>query len=224
MSPHCAELIVHQVVPRLKSLVPISVRPVGHEDPHELIQDGSLMAARMLLSAEAKGKKVTAGNVTHYTVLHLRSGRRSYSAGCSDVLHPKSRILRGEPESFEFHVKEDECGGEPLMLADVFSNDSEDPSTAAARKLDWELFWKGLNERCRAVLTMLAEGAPMRHVAARFKVSITTIRAVKDQLAALVREFFGDSILAEIARQPQWKHNLMAQRELVACREQRLHS
>ena len=125
MSPQTGEMLVNEVVPRLRVLIPHSVSQVGHEDYEELVQDSTVMAVKMLNSAERRGKKVSAGNIAYYTVLHARSGRRSYAAGSPDVLHPKNRMKLGEPESFDVAVKEDECGGDPLLLADVFSNSHE---------------------------------------------------------------------------------------------------
>ncbi|MBI5800353.1 MAG: hypothetical protein HZA92_06440 [Verrucomicrobia bacterium] len=133
------------------------------------------MAARILNSAELRGKKVSPGNVAYFTVLHARCGRRSYAAGSPDVFHPKNRMRNGEPASFDETVKEDEFGGEPMLLGDVFSNQQEDPVTKAARKLDWEQFVATLNERGRVVVTALVDGGQLKEVAARFQVSTSTM-------------------------------------------------
>ena len=120
------------------------------------------MAVKLLNSAEQRGKEVSAGNVAHYSVVHARSARRSYAAGSSDVMHPKKQMKHGEPQSFDEAVKEDECGGEPPLLSDVICNNSEDPATKAARKLDWETFMAVLNDRCRAVVQVLAGAGRFR--------------------------------------------------------------
>jgi len=221
MSPHAESMLLNEIVPRLRVLIPHSVSQVGHEDYEELVQDSTVMAAKMLNSAELRGKKVTPGNIAYYTVLHARTGRRSYAAGSPDVLHPKNRMNNGEPESLENPVKEDEFGGGPLLLSDVFSNEQEDPSTKAARKVDWEQFASTLNDRCQAVLQTIAEGGRMREVAVKFKISDSTVQNTRNQLAVKIREFFGVDILKEISRLPQWRDNLLAHREMLACREQR---
>ncbi|MEQ2008273.1 MAG: hypothetical protein ABMA26_15875 [Limisphaerales bacterium] len=221
MSPKAGQMLVDQIVPRLRVLIPHSVSQVGHEDHEELVQDSTVMAARMLNSAELRGKKVTPGNIAYYTVLHARTGRRSYAAGSPDVLHPKNRMRNGEPESFDETVKEDEFGGEPMLLADVFSNEQEDPATKAARKIDWEQFTATLNERCRAVVLALADGGQLKEVARRFRVSTSTINTCRNQLAMKTREFFGSDILKDVVRLPQWKSGLLAQREMLACRVER---
>lgn len=214
-------MLIGEIVPRLRVLIPHSVSQVGHEDYEELVQDSTVMAVRMLNSAELRGKKITAGNIAYYTVLHARTGRRSYAAGSPDVLHPKNRMRNGEPESFDVAVKEDEFGGEPMLLADVFSNEQEDPATQAARKIDWEQFVSTLNERCRAVVAALADGGQLKEVARRFRVSTSTINTCRNQLAMKAREFFGTDILKEVVRLPQWKSGLLAQREMLACRVER---
>ena len=222
MSPQAEAMLIGEIVPRLRVLIPHSVSQVGHEDYEELVQDSTVMAVKMLDSAERRGKQVTAGNIAHYTVLHARCGRRSYAAGSPDVLHPKNRMRNGEPESFDETVKEDEFGGEPMLLADVISNEHEDPATKAARKVDWETFKATLNERCQAVLQTIAEGGQMKEVALKFKISNSTIQNTRIQLAVKIREFFGVDILKEISRLPQWRNNLLAHREMLACREERM--
>ena len=222
MSPQAEAMLIGEIVPRLRVLIPHSVSQVGHEDHEELVQDSTVMAARMLNSAELRGKKVSPGNIAYYTVLHARTGRRSYAAGSPDVLHPKNRMRNGEPESFDEAVKEDEFGGEPMLLADVISNEHEDPATKAARKLDWDSFKATLNERCQAVLQTIAEDGQLKEVAERFKISNSTVQNTRNQLAVKIREFFGVDILKDISRLPQWRSNLLAHRERLACREERV--
>jgi hypothetical protein len=131
-------------------------------------------------------------------------------------------MLNGDPDSFEVAVKEDECGGEPMLLADVFTNDNEDPATQAARKLDWELFVATLNDRLRCILEVITEGGCLKEVAVKFKVSTSTINNNKQQLAVALREFFGADILKDILQLPRWRDNLQASREHLACRAERL--
>ena len=131
-------------------------------------------------------------------------------------------MRNGEPASFDETVKEDEFGGEPMLLGDVYSNQQEDPATKAARKLDWEQFVSSLNERGRAVVAALVDGGQLKELAARFQVSTSTINTCRNQLAVKIREFFGTDILNEIARMPEWKSSLLAQREMLACRVERM--
>jgi len=51
MSPMLNDMLVNEVVPRLRHAAR-SIPKVGHEDGEEITQDATLMAARMMDSAE----------------------------------------------------------------------------------------------------------------------------------------------------------------------------
>ncbi len=222
MSPHTGEMLLNEVAPRIRSAVPYCVRTVGCEDAEELIQDTIAMAAKLYDNAEKAGKTVTPGNIAYYAILHAKSGRRAYGQSKTDPLHPCTQLNgRARLDGLEDAVKTEEGSEDPLLLSDVFSNEQEDPSVKAARKVDWELFTATLNERFRAILDVLAEGGCLKEVAVKFKVSNSTINTNRIQLADKLREFFGADILKEIVQLPQWRNNLLAHREFLACREQR---
>ena len=90
MSPRAGWLLVNEILPRLRSAVPLVAHCVGAEDPEELIGDATLHAARISHSAEAKGKTITAGNACFYAIQHTRSGRRSTGNTTADIniIHP----------------------------------------------------------------------------------------------------------------------------------------
>ncbi|NBV25203.1 MAG: hypothetical protein EBS05_25215 [Proteobacteria bacterium] len=46
---------------------------------------------------------------------------------------------------FEDALKSEEGSDDPLLLTEVFSNEQKDPSTKAARNLDWQTFSASLN-------------------------------------------------------------------------------
>jgi len=91
MSPMMEEMLVKEVVPRLRNTAR-TIPKIGCEDDEEIIQDATLMAARMMDSAEKSGKTITAGNASYYATKAARSGRRSYYTGRSDVLSPGCQI------------------------------------------------------------------------------------------------------------------------------------
>ena len=104
MSPSAGCLLVEQIAPRLRALVPKSVKPVGAEDAEELVQDAIVIAAQMLHRVELSGKKFTPGKIAYYAVLHMRSGRRSQGSSRIDTmaqgtqLDHKSTVLSFEEE------------------------------------------------------------------------------------------------------------------------------
>ena len=93
MSPQAGWILQEEVVPRLRASIPRNVSQIGSEDAEELVQDATCMAARLLHNAEKANKTVTPGNIAYYTVLHMKSGRRSTGHSNADVLgSPPARI------------------------------------------------------------------------------------------------------------------------------------
>ena len=88
-----------EVAPRLRGAIPKTVPIVGPDDPEELLQDGIVIAVHLQESARKSGKQVSAGNIAHYTVLSLRSGRRSTGYKRNDVMHPAGRQTSPNPFS-----------------------------------------------------------------------------------------------------------------------------
>ena len=225
MSPRAGWLLVNEIVPRLRSTVPLVAHCVGAEDPEELIGDATLHAARILHSAEQRGKTVSASSVAFYAIEHTRSGRRSCGNSASDV-HGAATQLKGRSrlESMEQVVaSNEECGGEIWELHDVLSSDAEDPGTKAARKMDWSEFALALTERERAVIDCIVEGRSLRHAAKRFRVCDSTMQGDKRNLAVKIQTFFGSDILIEVRRSPRWKDDLMTSREKLTCKHERNH-
>ena len=225
MSPRSGWLLVNEIVPRLRSVVPQVAHCVGAEDPEELIGDATLHAARILHSAEARNKTVSASSVAYYAIEHTRSGRRSCGNSASDV-HGAATQLKGRSrlESMEQVVaSNEECGGEIWELHDVLGSDQEDPGTKAARKMDWQSFMAGVSERDRAIITHLIEGTQGPAIARKLGVCSSTIHHRKKSLAAKILEFMGVDILIEVRKSPRWKDDLMTSRERLACKHERSH-
>jgi len=234
MSPQAGYLLVNEVRPRLISAIPYAVQYIAPEDAHELVQDGTAMAARMMHNAEHSGKKVlksasngkntiTAGNVTYYTIEKLRSGRRSTGSSISDVYGSGTQITgRTRLTSLnEVVASDEESGGEIYELGDVLADGHEDPSARAARSMDWQTFMAALDERELAIINSVVEGRTFREAARASRCSDTAIRESRKRLVTKVLDFMGLDILVTIQNRPQWKSNLDATRERLACREER---
>ena len=149
MSPQAGWILQEEIVPRLRSAIPKSVLCVGAEDPQELVQDATVMAARMIDRVESQGKlgEITASNIAYYTIQHAKSGRRANGTSRVDIMASATQ-LNGSTRlhSLSEIVAESECGFEIFDLHDVISNDREDPGTIAARNLDWQTFTANLNQ------------------------------------------------------------------------------
>ena len=219
MSPHTSWLLVHEVVPRLASSIPRSVKMVGAEDAEELLQDATALAARMLNNTEKAGKQVTAGNIAYYTLQHVKSGRRSVGHSNADVLGSATQLNgRSRVSSFDEPVAMEEEHGVEFTVNDVFGDEQEDPSVKAARRIDWAEFLQMQDECCQAIVVALVEGEPMRELTQRFKLSLSSLQNRKQQLGLRIRQFMGDAVVADATRQPRWKDGIVASRERQACR------
>src|SRR5258707_8163930 len=84
MSPTTEELLIQEVAPRIRNSVANSVLQVGTDDIGELVQDGIAIAAALLSSADARGKQISAGNVSYFAVKLVRQGRRSTGQSRTD--------------------------------------------------------------------------------------------------------------------------------------------
>ena len=85
MSPQAGWILQEEIVPRLRASIPRNVNCIASEDAEELVQDATVMAAQLLDRTERRGKTVTAGNIAYYTILHMKSGRRSYGVGLTRI-------------------------------------------------------------------------------------------------------------------------------------------
>lgn len=223
MSSHADTILTDEIVPRLRHMIPHHVSFVGSEDAEEVLQDATLMAARMLASARANGKTVTPGNIAYYTMLHVRSGRRSHSASRSDAMGSRTQIVgNSRLHSLEAPLApDDEFPDDTFSLGDVLASEAEDPAETAARNLDWQAFVATLNERDLAVLKCLAGEVRLQEVATRHGVGRSTVQSWRNRLTELVRAFMGADALRQFPRVPAWQENIRSFREQLACRLER---
>jgi hypothetical protein len=138
MSPQAGWILQAEVVPRLRASIPRNVHCVGSEDAEELIQDSIAIAAKMLHSAEAAGKQLTPGNLAHYALKHVKSGRRSTGSSVVDVMAPGTQLNGHAWLNSLDEPLADQTSGEGFTFNDVLASDQEDPATIAGRNLDWQ--------------------------------------------------------------------------------------
>jgi hypothetical protein len=222
MSPQAGWILQEEVVPRLRASIPRAVSQIGSEDPDELVQDATCMAAKLLHNAELQNKQVTPGNIAYYTVLHMKSGRRSTGSSNADVLGSATQ-LNGRSQTYSFDEPVQDELGEEFTVNDVLSFDDEDPGQKAARKMDWEFFLACLTAREKSVVEYLLAGRNMSELARNLRVDRSTIQYFKNRLADKILDYMGLDILIEIRRWPGWKNSLNASRERLACKVDRRH-
>lgn len=222
MSPQAGWILQEEVVPRLRAAIPRNVNQVGSEDAEELIQDATCMAAKLLDNAEKANKTVTPGNIAYYTILHMKSGRRSTGNSNADVLGSGTQLNgRSTVNSFDEPAKTEEA--EEFTVNDVLGSDDEDPATQGARNVDWDQFLAGLTEREKSVVEFLSAGRNMSELARSVGMSLSSIQTCRTGLAVKILDYMGLDILVEIRKLPGWKNNLNANRERLACKNHRRH-
>ena len=225
MPPQAAYVLMDQVVPRLRSAIPTVCHCVGSEDTQELVQDSIAMAAKLMHNVEAKGKKVTPGNIAYYTIMHIKSGRRSTGSSVVDI-HASGTQLNGNSRISSMEkvlASNEECGGQIFTSNDVLSNDQADPGTKAARKMDWESLLKSLSARDRAIIRFTIEGKSGTAIARKLKVCPSTITNSKKNLAVQIQDFMGYKMLVDIQCQPKWRNDLAANKERLDCKHELSH-
>ena len=221
MSPKAGFVLLDQIEPRLRASVPY-IRRVGAEDAEELMQDALAVAAKMLHDLEEMGKEVTPGNIAYYTILLMKSGRRSYSASRTDVMNAGTQLdKRSCILSFEDPAGHDPETGEEIPLGNMLASSEDDPAGAAAKVVDWEDFLGTHNPRYRTFVCDLAQGKSAKDTAARFGFSSSWGHALKENLAEDLREFFGDDAISDSMQAPSWRGNIMVDHEKAACRADR---
>ena len=73
----------------------------------------------------------------------------------------------------------------------------------------------------RYILDATATGPTKEPVARRYGCSLSTVSSLKSRSSAELRESFGEDILLEVARRPEWQSSIHVERERVACRADR---
>ena len=213
MSPQAGHMLVNEIAPRLRTLIPQSVTPLGCEDAEELIQDSIALAAKMIHNVEAQGKMVTAGNIAYYAVLHMRSGRRSTGRSCADVMAPGTQLdQKSSLSSIEDEVAYDPEIDEPITLGDLLASDQEDPATAGARNVDWDSFIASHDYRFGVFLKGLAEGRSFKEAGRDCGMGRWSGYYLQKQVAKALVEYLGPDAIADSVHPPQWKANLECHR------------
>jgi len=242
MSPQAGYLLVNEVVPRLISAIPNAVPITFPDDPHEIIADGTAMAAQLIDSCERNGKRVvrsptrangryrkqpkevTCGNISYYVIQKLRCGRRSTGSSVVDAHAPGTQITgTTRLTSLDETAAIDEDTGGELTFNDVLSRDEDDPAVRASRRIDWQTFMAGLSARDQAVIEFLIGGTSSCTMARKLGVCSSTIQHRKRSLAKAIVAFMGDDILVQVSRKPQYMASLDATRERQAVRYERSH-
>ncbi len=215
MSPSAGQMLIDHITPRLRSAIPRALQLFGVEDHEELLQDSITIAAQMLHSVESAGKDVTPGNIAHYVILFMKSGRRSQSSSRADVMAPGTQLDQNcTVQSLDEQVGYDHDSDESVTLGEILATDREDPATLGARNVDWEEFTRSHDPRYGTLLKGIAEGRSIRESGG----SAWSGYQLRRRLAVELRDYLGADAIPDSVRAPAWRNNLIAHREKQACR------
>jgi hypothetical protein len=215
-------MLVNEVVPRLRS-VARTIPKIGHEDDEEIVQDATLMVARMMDSAEKSGQRFSAGNMAWYAAKAARSGRRSYYTGRSDVMSPGCQLdgkARHEWLDDEIELEFGDTGSlHDVIVPPGYQGQEPDPAEEAARNLDWEAFLASHPPRHRTAIMVLVSGGTMREAGKRCGLKDSAALNLKRRIAADLISFFGEDVIRRLLDgvKPGWESDLRTARERHAC-------
>lgn len=218
-------MLLEEIAPRLRSVIPRCVRKVGAEDDEELVQDAIVTAAKMLQSVENAGKKVTAGNIAYYTILHMKSGRRSSGCGRTDALASATQLdSKCSVLSMEDEVGYDPELDEPITLGELLADEREDPAMAGGRNVDWDEFLRSHDYRYGIIVAGIVEGRNLSETARLSGLSYWLLIQLKLKLVDDLVAFMGREAVKDSLRVPTWRANIIVDREHAACRADRRRS
>jgi hypothetical protein len=222
MSPAAGEMLMGQIAPRLRSAIPKNVKTVGAEDEEELVQDAIATAAQMLDAVERNGKTVTPGNIAFYTILHMKSGRRSQCRSRADVMAQGTQLDRKSSVlSMEDEVGYDPELDEAVTLGDHLASHHEDPAMAACRNIDWELFIETHDYRYGIIIKGFAQGKALVDTAKDCGAGYSRLSQLRQQMVQDLLAFMGEDAIANSAKIPAWRAGILADREHAACQADR---
>jgi hypothetical protein len=212
------EMLVFDVMPRLRAAAR-SIPKTGCEDDEEIVQDATLMAARMMESAEKSGQRFSASNIAYYATRAARSGRRSYYTGRSDVMSPGCQIEgRARHESLDDEIDmetQEACTLHDIIAPPGYQGHESDPSEEAARNIDWAEYLAGHPPRHRAAISVLVAGGTMREAGKRCGLKDSAAASLKRRIAGDLLEFFGLDVIRRLLGgcRPDWESDLRMTRE-----------
>lgn len=201
MTTQAGLMLVTQIVPLIVGAIHRgAVRAVGCEDPQELVQDCTALAAQQLDAAERNGKTFTPGTIAFYAINNIKSGRRSTGSSTTDAMGVGTQMQgRVTLSSMDEPLGQD--GDSEFDLHDLLAARGEDPSCAVGRKLDWDLV--ELDDRQRGILRGTAAGMAVKEMAEQYHVTPARIVQLRQGTGDRIVDAWGDAGLTD--RTPAWK-------------------
>jgi len=210
MSPKAALMLEKEIYPIIRNTIPRTARPMGSEDHEELVQDATASAAEMLEAVEKAGKTPFPNSIAYYSIQRTKSGRRSYGANRTDVMNPGFQM---DHEGSLCSMQEPVCDEEDMTVGDTIACKSEDMASKVLRQIDWAAFLETLDARKRRIVEEMMFGYGTGDIARLLAVTAPRIVQLKREIARQIRDFMGDSILADAGSESVWERDIRCLRE-----------
>ena len=118
---------------------------------------------------------------------YARKNERSFVQSMDEVLTPDS---------------DDESG---LTFHDILAHRRDDPATEAGRNIDWDDLSECFDQRERYIVHATGEGRQLKEIAEKFSISSPRAVQIKQRIANIIRNNWGNDILRDVGTDPMWK-------------------
>ena len=210
MSPSAALMLEKEIYPIIRNTIPRTARPMGSEDPEELVQDATASAAEMLESMEKSGRKPLPNSIAYYSIQRTKSGRRSYGDNRTDVMFPGYQM---DHEGSVCSLQDPVCDEDDSTVGDTIACKSEDTASKVLRQIDWSEFLDTLDARKRRIVEEMMLGYGTGDIARLLAVTAPRIVQLKKDIARKIKEFMGDNILNDAGQESVWERDIRCLRE-----------
>lgn len=210
MTQKSAKMLLTVIYPILKATIPRTARPMGSEDYEELVQDATVSSIELIESMEKSGRKPLPNSIAYYSIKRTRSGRRSYGAHRKD---PLSAGFSMDNEGSLCSMQEPVCDEEEMIVGDTIASKSEDIAAKVLRQIDWDAFLETLDARKRRIVEEMMLGFGTGEIARLLSISAPRVVQIKSEISKKIKEFMGDSILADAGRESVWERDIRCIRE-----------
>ena len=204
MSPILQKEFVANVIPIITAAVARTVAPIGAEDTEELIQDALAMACAAVERLEQRQKPVPMRSIAHYALQRLKSGRRSYSAGRTDVMSPACQLDGRSSVS----STEEALEGSDMCLGETLAARKDDPSLQATRSMDWQEMMSLFDSAQQYIIQATAHGYPFKDQATQLGISQPAVSQRLKTITKQIKAYWGADVLRDVSRQPLWRRSL----------------
>ena len=110
---------------------------------------------------------------------------------------------------------------DPIVLGDLLACQVEDPSTIAARNIDWDAFLGSHDYRYGVIVKGMLEGGTLGDAAKACGTGYLGLQELRGRLADDLETFMGSTAILDSLRVPTWRANIMADREKASCKADR---